>query len=85
MSHNLTPFVAYDLETGEPLDFDPLDGNHELEKHVQADESLQATGHRQTAEHGPDLNTNSGDVITEGGFGSGQGMASQSKRHGHVS
>ncbi len=93
MTTNPTPFIARDVETGEPLDFNPLDGNHDLERRIrageltrtQADEILQAAAHRQAALHGPEMGAEPGDVTTEGGFGSGQGMASQSKRHGNVS
>lgn len=93
MSDTPTPFVAHDLATGEPLDFDPRDGNHDLEMRVrageltraEADELLQAAGRRRTAELGADLGADPGEVTTEGGFGTGQGMASQSKRHGNVS
>jgi len=34
----------------------------------------------QVAEHGPGLDTDEKGLTTEGGFGTGQGMASQSKR-----
>ncbi len=93
MTNQPTPFIARDIETGDALDFDPLDGNHDLEAQVrageltraQADELLQAAERRQTAEHGADLGDDPGATITEGGFGSDQGMASQSKRHGNVS
>ncbi|MEO6875155.1 MAG: hypothetical protein ABI222_10075 [Opitutaceae bacterium] len=93
MSADHIPFVAYDLATGAPLDFNPLDGNHDVERRVrageltraQADELLQAAGRRRTAELGPDLGSDPGEVTTEGGFGTGQGMVSQSTRHGNAS
>lgn len=44
----------------------------------EADEQLQAAARRHAAEHGPDLDTDEEGSITQGGFGSGQGMASQS-------
>lgn len=91
-ANNPIPFVASDLETGDPLEVDPLDGN-ELETRVrtgeltgaQADEMLQTAARRRATELGSDLGADSSEVTTEGGFGSGQGMASQSKRHGNVS
>jgi hypothetical protein len=74
-----------DLATGLPLDRDQLLASGELERRIrsgeltteQAAEILQAAERRHTAEHGPDLDTNEEGVITTGGFGSGQGMASQ--------
>lgn len=79
-----TPGV--DLESGLPLDRDELLTSEELERRIesgeltreQASEILQAAERRHTAEHGPDLDTNEDGVITEGGFGSGQGMAKHS-------
>ncbi len=50
----------------------------------EADELLQAAARRETAEHGPALDTDAGGATTEGGFGTGQGMASQSRKHGNV-
>ena len=45
---------------------------------VEASEQLQAEARRQTAEHGPDLDTDEDGSITAGGFGAGQGMAHHS-------
>ena len=92
MARDSDDVVDRDLKTGEPLDFDPLDGAGDLEERIRvgeitrdaADELLQAAAHRETAEHGPDLDTDADGTTTEGGFGTGQGMASQSKRHGNV-
>jgi hypothetical protein len=91
MSDNSTHALGVDLETGLPLDRDELLVSGELERRLksgeltrtQANEILQAAERRHTAEHGPDLDTNEDGVITEGGFGSGQGMAKQSTGQGH--
>jgi len=92
MNDDAKCFVARDLETGAPLDFDPLLGRHEVERRVRSGETtreetdaiLQAAAHRETGEHGPDLDTDADGTTDEGGFGTGQGMASQSKRLGNV-
>jgi len=52
---------------------------------AEADELLRAAASRETAEHGPASDTDADGTTTESGFGTGQGMASQSKRHGNVS
>jgi hypothetical protein len=75
-----------DPETGLPLDFDRLVTSADLEARVrageitgeQAAELLQQAARRETAEHGPTLDTDEEGRITTGGFGSGQGMAKQS-------
>jgi hypothetical protein len=82
-----------DLETGLPLDRDQLLDGDELEKKInageisrqEADELLQAAARRHTAEHGPDLDTDEEGRITLGGFGSEQGMSSQSTATGRRS
>jgi hypothetical protein len=53
---------------------------------AEADEILQAAERRLDATEGPapDPETDDDGTVTEGGFGAGQGMASQSKRHGYV-
>lgn len=43
----------------------------------QAAEQLQQAARRRVAEEGPSLDTNQDGIITEGGFGSGQGMGTQ--------
>lgn len=76
---------AVDQTTGLPLDRDALLASDEIARRLQsgeltgeqAAELLQAAQRRHTAEHGPDLDTNEEGVVTTGGFGSGQGMASQ--------
>ncbi len=45
---------------------------------VEASEHLQAEARRHAAEHGPDLDTDEDGLITNGGFGAGQGMAQHS-------
>jgi hypothetical protein len=78
-----------DPETGLPLDFDELADSDALLERVrageltaeQAAELLQAAARRETAEHGPSLDTDEEGRITEGGFGAGQGMAKQSTNH----
>ncbi len=81
--------VARDTETGLPLDFDQLATSEELEARVrageitgeQAAELIQQAARRQTAEHGPTLDTDEEGRITMGGFGAGQGMAKHSTNH----
>lgn len=53
---------------------------------AEADEVLQAAERRRAATEGPepDPETDEDGTVTEGGFGAGQGMAAQSKRHGYV-
>lgn len=48
----------------------------------QAAEQLQQAQRRHVAETGPDEDTDAAGLITEGGFGSGQGMASHSGKRG---
>ena len=43
----------------------------------QAAEQLQQAARRRVAEEGPALDTNQDGIISEGGFGSGQGMGTQ--------
>jgi hypothetical protein len=43
----------------------------------QAAEQLQQAARRRVAEEGPALDTDQDGTITEGGFGSGQGMGTQ--------
>lgn len=43
----------------------------------QAAEQLRQAARRQIAEHGPTEDTDGDGTITEGGFGSGQGMGTQ--------
>lgn len=45
---------------------------------AKANDELQGAARRHAAEHGPDLDTDEDGMITGGGFGSGQGMASHS-------
>lgn len=86
MSDRNDDMVTRDLETGLPLDRDQLLDGNELEEKVasgvisrqEADEILQAAARRHAAEHGPDLDTDEEGRITQGGFGSGQGMSSHS-------
>jgi hypothetical protein len=81
--------VTRDPETGLPLDFERLASSEELEARVrageitgeQAAELLQQAARRETAEHGPSLDTDEEGRITMGGFGAGQGMAKQSTNH----
>lgn len=90
MSNTHHPTPGVDQATGLPLDRDALRDGDELERRVQRGELtaeqaagvLQAAERRHTAEHGPDLDTDEEGQITTGGFGSGQGMAKQSTRHG---
>jgi len=93
MKDDSNEFVARDLDTGMELDFDPLRDDPKLEQRVrsgeftreEADALLEAAARRQIAEHGPDLDTDEEGLITEGGFGTGQGMAWHSKKDGKVS
>ncbi|HEV2108309.1 MAG TPA: hypothetical protein VGR16_08610 [Thermomicrobiales bacterium] len=48
----------------------------------QAAEQLQQAQRRHVAETGPDDDTDAAGLITESGFGSGQGMASHSGKSG---
>jgi hypothetical protein len=48
----------------------------------QAAEKLQQAQRRHVAETGPDEDTDAAGLITEGGFGSGQGMTSHSGKSG---
>jgi hypothetical protein len=81
--------TARDIETGLPVDFDTLTTSAELEERVrsgeitaeQAAELLQQAARRETAEHGPSLDTDEEGRITTGGFGAGQGMAKHSTNH----
>lgn len=74
------------------VDLDDLLDNDTVDKLInagkitraEADELLQAADRRDVAEHGPASDTDADGTTTEGGFGTGQGMASQSKRHGNV-
>ena len=43
----------------------------------QAAKQLQQAARRRVAEEGPALDTNQDGIISEGGFGSGQGMGTQ--------
>jgi hypothetical protein len=78
-----------DVETGLPVDFEKLTTTTDLEERVrtgeitgeQASELLQQAARRDTAEHGPSLDTDEEGRITTGGFGAGQGMAKQSTNH----
>jgi hypothetical protein len=93
MSDDAKTFVDRDPETGMELDFDPLRGDADLEQRVrsgeltreQADQLLQSAARRHTAEHGPDLDTDEEGLITQSGFGSGQGMDSHSGKSGKQS
>ena len=49
---------------------------------AEADELLQAAASRETAEHGPALDTDADGTTTQSGRGTGQGMDSQSRKHG---
>ncbi|HEY7033863.1 MAG TPA: hypothetical protein VH482_21175 [Thermomicrobiales bacterium] len=81
--------VTRDPETGLPLDFDRLATTDDLEARVRSGEItgeqaaalLQQAARRETAEHGPTLDTDEEGRITTGGFGAGQGMAKQSTNH----
>lgn len=83
------PTTTRDPETGLPLDFDQLATSADLEERVrtgeitgeQAAELLQQAARRETAEHGPVLDTDEEGRITTGGFGAGQGMAKHSSNH----
>jgi len=83
-------FVAHDPDTGLPVDFDPIQGEPDLAQRVrngeltseQADALLQAAGRRRAAERGPDLDTDEEGLTTQSGFGTGQGMDSQSHKSG---
>jgi hypothetical protein len=78
-----------DIDTDLPPDFKRLTTSEELEERVrageitgeQAAELLQQAARRETAEHGPALDTDEEGRITTGGFGAGQGMARQSTSH----
>jgi hypothetical protein len=93
MSEDRKAFVDRDPESGIKIDFDPLQGEADLEERVrsgeltreQADELLQSAARRHTAEHGPDLDTDEEGLITQAGFGSGQGMDSHSSKSGKQS
>jgi hypothetical protein len=93
MSDKTDNTVPRDLATGLPLDRDQLLDGNELEEKVasgvisrqEADEILQAAARRHTAEQGPDLDTDEEGRITQGGFGSGQGMSSHSGATGRQS
>lgn len=84
--------VAPDKVATSDLNRDDLLSDDDLEAKIrageltraEADELLQAAARREAAEHGPDLDTDADGTTTEGGFGTGQGMASQSKKHGNV-
>jgi len=86
-------YVDRDPNTGTKLDFDPLHDEADLEERVrsgeltreQADELLQTAARRHTAEQGPDLDTDEEGLITQSGFGSGQGMDSHSGKSGKKS
>jgi hypothetical protein len=83
------PAATRDPETGLPLDIERLATSADLEARVrsgeitgeQAAELLQQAARRETAEHGPALDTDEEGRITTGGFGSGQGTAKQSTNH----
>lgn len=83
-------FDSRDPDTGLPVDFDPLHGEPDLAERVrkgeltpaQADALLQAAARRHAAEHGPDLDTDEEGLTTQSGFGTGQGMDSQSHKSG---
>jgi hypothetical protein len=93
MSKRTDNTAPRDLETGLPLDRDQLLDSNELERKVEsgeisrqeADDLLQAAARRHAAEHGPDLDTDEEGRITLGGFGSEQGMSSQSTATGRRS
>ena len=93
MSEKRKTYVDRDPTTGIKLDFDPLHGEPDLEERVrsgemtreQADELLQSAARRHTAEHGPDLDTDEEGLITQSGFGTGQGMDSHSSKSGRDS
>ncbi|HWV36331.1 MAG TPA: hypothetical protein VNZ55_11910 [Thermomicrobiales bacterium] len=93
MANQSNEYVARDPQTGLSLDMDEAELGAELEKRVEsgeitrehADELLQTAARREIAENGPDRLPDEGGTVTEGGFGSGQGMASESTWHGHPS
>ena len=82
--------VAPDKLARKDLDLDDLMTGDHLERRIasgeitraEADELLQMAARRRDAEQGPDNPVDPGASATESGFGTGQGMASQSTRHG---
>jgi hypothetical protein len=93
MANASNDYVNRDPETGLDLDSDEIFEGDELEKRVnageitqeQADQLMQEAASRDIAEHGPDRLPDEGGTATEGGFGSGQGMSSQSTKQGRKS
>jgi hypothetical protein len=85
MASDRTTDHQTDAATGLPLDFDQLMDDDEINRRVaageltgqQAAELLQAAARRRVAEQGPAEDTDADGLITQGGFGSGQGMGTQ--------
>lgn len=83
--------VNRDPETDLNLDSNEVFAGDVLQKRInsgeiteeQADELMQKASRRDIAEHGPDRLPDEGGTATEGGFGSGQGMGSESTKHGY--
>lgn len=84
---NRDPETDLDLDSGEVFEGDELkkriDAGEITEE--QADQLMQKAARRDIAEHGPDRLPDEGGTATEGGFGSGQGMSSQSRKQGRKS
>ena len=91
MANESNDHVNRDPETDLNLDSDEVFEGDALQKRInsgeiteeQADELMQKVARRDIAEHGPDRLSDEGGTATEGGFGSSQGMGSESTKHGH--
>ncbi len=91
MANESNDHVNRDPETDLNLDSDQVFAGDALQKRInsgeiteeQADELMQKVARRDSAEHGPDRLPDEGGTATEGGFGSGQGMGSESTKSGY--
>ncbi len=82
---NRDPERDIDLDADQVFEGDTLQkriNSGELTEN-QADQLMQKSARRDAAEHDPDRLPDEGGTATEGGFGSGQGMGSESTKHGY--